>query len=194
MFDNESPDVFANIPDTFRPDRDTESNGGQVSQAPTPAAPAGMSGAPSPDGLGGRSPDGLGGMGAYARPMPEGLPTPYPQDVEPGEGVPMGQWQMPFEPMDVSPDAAIRSAGMTTLVAAVSFGAGLAIGGWKGGIAGILLSGGAFNLYRAQKWWGSPEPGEKHEAVVSSVMGLAGVAGGGYAAYKAYTEREEEAA
>ncbi len=179
MFDNESPDVFANIPDTFRPDRDQEA-GTQVSQAHVPAAPAGMSGAPSPDGL-----------GAYARPLPEGLPTAYPQSVEPGAGVPMGQWQMPFEPMDVSPEAAVRSAGMATLAAAVSFGAGLAIGGWKGGIAGLLLSGGAFNLYRAQKWWGSADPGEKHEAVVSSIMGAAGIAGGGYAAYKAYSEREE---
>jgi len=189
MFDNESPEVFANIPDTFRPDKDQETNG--VSQAHTPAAPPGISG--YPDGLGGQSPDGLGGMGAYAQPMPEGLPTSYPQGVQPGAGVPMGamgQWQMPFEPMDVSPEAAIRSAGMTTLATAVAFGGGLAIGGWKGGIAGLLLSGGAFNLYRAQKWWGSAEPSEKHEAVVSSIVGAAGVAGGGYAAYKAYTERE----
>lgn len=188
MFDNESPDVFANIPDTYRPDKDQETVGGQVPQAHTPAAPPGISGYPglgeSPDGLGG------GGMGAYAQPLPEGVPTPYPQAVEPGAGVPMGQWQMPFEPMDVSPEAAIRSAGMTTLATALAFGGGLAIGGWKGGIAGILLSGGAFNLYRAQKWWGSADPSEKHEAVVSSIMGAAGVAGGGYAAYKAYTERE----
>jgi hypothetical protein len=103
----------------------------------------------------------------------------------------MGQWQGPFEPMDVSPEGAIRSAGVTTLAAAVGFGGGLAIGGWKGAIAGLLLTGGGFNLYRAQKWWGSGDPSEKHEAVVSSVMGAAGIAGGGYAAYKAFTGREE---
>ena len=188
MFEDGGDGVFANIPDNFRPDKDQEGSPQLPPQAPVDAAPPGMAGAPSPDGLG-------GGMGAYAQPLPEGLPPAMPQPVPPGGGLPMGgpmgQWQAPFEPMDVSPEGAIRSAGFTTLAAAIAFGGGMAIGGWKGGIAGLLLTGGGFNLYRAQKWWGSPDPSEKHEAVVSSVMGAAGLAGGGFAVYKAVTGREE---
>jgi len=98
----------------------------------------------------------------------------------------------PFEPDDVSPEAAMMSAGFTTLGVVAAFGIGVAAGGWKGGLAGILLMGGTLNTYRAQKWWGSPEPSEKHEAVVSGVMGAATLVGGVYAAYKAYEGRKED--
>jgi hypothetical protein len=120
----------------------------------------------------GLSPDGLGdaGMGAYA--------------AEPMSG------KVDFiEPGDASPEAALRSAGITSLVAAVAFGSGLALGGAWGGVSGITLSGSIFNVYRAQKWWGSPDPSEKHEAVVSALFGAIGVAAGGYMAYKAYQAR-----
>jgi hypothetical protein len=92
-----------------------------------------------------------------------------------------------LEPEDASPQAALRSAGLTALVAAVGFGGGLALGGAWGGISGLALSGSAFNVYRAQKWWGSDDPSEKHEAVVSALFGAIGIAVGGYTAYRAYT-------
>jgi hypothetical protein len=91
-----------------------------------------------------------------------------------------------LEPLDASPAAAMRTAGITSLIAAVAFGSGLALGGAWGGMSGIMLSGSAFNIYRAQKWWGSPDPSEKHEAVVSTLFGVIGLAAGGYAGYKAY--------
>lgn len=126
----------------------------------------------SPDGLGeGETPPGYpgpaqGGVGAYAEAV--------------GGRVDF------LEPPDASPNAAIRSAGIASLVAAIAFGGGLALGGAWGGMSGLVLSGSAFNIYRAQKWWGSPDPSEKHEAVVSALFGTIGVAAGGYAAYKAY--------
>jgi hypothetical protein len=130
--------------------------------------PAAGMGAPSPDGLGAHAvpvgyPD---GMGAYAEAV--------------GGKVDF------IEPPDASPDAALRSAGITSLVAALSFGTGLALGGAWGGVSGIMLSGSLFNMYRAQKWWGSADPSDKHEAVVSAIFGAIGVAAGGYTAYKAY--------
>jgi hypothetical protein len=96
-----------------------------------------------------------------------------------------------LEPPDTSPQAAVRSAGLTALAAAVGFGAGLALGGPWGGISGLAFSGSAFNIYRAQKWWGSADPSEKHEAVVSSIFGAINVVVGGYTAYRAYQTREK---
>jgi hypothetical protein len=173
MFDGNS-DVFANIPTEHRPD-----HGGAPSLPPRQAVADAMPGM-------GANPDGIG---AYQT-AGGGVPVTPEQAAAMG---PIGQMgaMMPFEPHDVSPEAAVRSAGITTLVAALSFGGGLAIGGWKGGVAGLLLSGGAFNAYRAQKWWGSPDPSEKHESVVSAIFGLVGVAAGGYVAYKAYEGRAE---
>jgi hypothetical protein len=156
-----SPDVFANIPDEHRPDM-SQPAAPPVQQAHVPAAD-GMGLGQSPDGLGlgtampmGAAPDGLGGKLTFV------------------------------EPTDASPDAAVRSAGITALVAAVTFGGGLALGGPWGGISGLSFSGAAFNVYRAQKWWGSPDASEKHEAVVSGLMGVIGIIVGGYAGYQAY--------
>lgn len=95
-----------------------------------------------------------------------------------------------IEPEDTSPQAAVRSAGFTALTVAVAFGTGLALGGPWGGLSGILLSGSAFNGYRAQKWWGSADPSEKHEAVVSALFAAVGVASGGYTAYKAFQAKD----
>lgn len=108
----------------------------------------------------------------------------------PGVQQMQGPWA-PLEPTDTSQAAAVRSAGITALLAAGSFGAGIAAAGPLGGAAGILLASGLANGYRAQKWWGSPDPSEKHEAVVSSVFGLAALGIGAYLAYRAYQEKKE---
>lgn len=144
----------------FGPSTDVFENIPEERPSPTQAAAG--------SGTLGASPDGLGeeGMGAYARAM--------------GGKVDF------LEPPDASPEAALRTAGLVSLAAAVSFGGGLAIGGAWGGVSGIMLSGAAFNVYRAQKWWGSPDPSEKHEAVVSALFGAINLAAGGYSAYKAY--------
>ena len=151
-----SSDVFENVP------AEHGVTDGPRNMGPPPSHLSG-----SPDGLG--APPGVGGypgMGAYAEAV--------------GGKVDM------LEPTDVSPQAALRTAGIVSLAAAVAFGSGLALGGAWGGVSGVLLSGSAFNIYRAQKWWGSPDPSEKHEAVVSALFGAIGIASGGYSAYKAY--------
>jgi hypothetical protein len=164
MFDESSKDLFANVEPDFRPDAD-EGPRLPPGQAHVDAMPGHRSGiGRSPDGIGRIAPIGAWG-GGMAGPM---------------------AGQLPIEPTDVSTGAAVRSAGITTLTVAVAFGGGLALGGWRGGIAGILIAGSLFNGYRAQKWWGSPDPSDKHEAVVSTIMGIVGIVGGGYTAYKAY--------
>lgn len=158
----------------------------------------------SPDGLG-ASPDGMGafprrpmtGMGAFARPVPSqhypvtgtgafAQPVHGTGEYFAGTGG-QAEW---LEPRDASPQAALRTAGITALAAAVFFGGGLALGGPWGGFSGILLSGSGFNIYRAQKWWGSADASEKYEAVVSAFFGVIGIAAGGYAAYKAYESKQ----
>ncbi len=151
---------------------------------------------PALEGVSGTSPDGLG---AYAQPVDEGMPAaararhmaaaPYPMNG--GTGGLNGSWDF-IEPDDVSSQSALRSAGFTALFATVALGAGIAIGGPWGAGAGVLLAGAAVNGYRAQKWWGSPEPSEKHEAVVSAVFATFGVGVGGYMAYKAYNAKKEK--
>lgn len=149
----------------------------------------------SPDGIG-ESPDGIG---AYARqdggPPMRNMQQPPPGAANPGgmmlSGPPMdGTWDF-YEPDDVSSDAAVRSAGLTALFATVMLGTGVAIGGPWGAGAGLLLAGSAVNGYRAQKWWGSAEPSEKHEAVVSAVFATFGIAVGGYMAYKAFQDKKD---
>jgi len=165
MFPN--TDVFANVAPEHRPD----------------APPMGA----TPDGLG------TAGVGAYARPT-----AGTGEYFQPAAGV--GAFAVPtdgmggtiqyLEPPDASPAAAMRSAGITALVAALFFGGGLAVGGAWGGMSGIMLSGAGFNVYRAQKWWGSADPSEKHEAVVSAMFGAITLAAGGYAGYKAYEAKK----
>jgi len=165
------PNLFDNVAHAHRPD---------ASGPPAHDQVAGM----------GASPDGLG---AYARPV-----AGTGEYFQPAAG--MGAFARPvhgmngeiqfLEPPDASPAAAMRSAGITALVAAVAFGSGLALGGAWGGVSGIMLSGSAFNVYRAQKWWGSPNASEKHEAVVSAMFSAIGIAAGGYAAYKAYEAKK----
>jgi hypothetical protein len=94
----------------------------------------------------------------------------------------MEQW----EPEDTTPEAATRSAGITALFVATATGVGYALAGWKGAVAGGVLSGAIANGYRAQKNMGSTNPDQKHEAVVSSVFAVAGLGLGGYVAYKAW--------
>lgn len=132
----------------------------------------------------GASPDGLGAFQSdpdpYVPPQPmPGAPSRMPVNQMQGE--------IDFiEPDDASPEAGIRSGGFTVLLVALSAGIGYA---WKGGLgaaAGVLLTGSAANMYRAQKWLSSPEPSEKHEAMVSTVFGVAGLGAGGYVGYKAF--------
>lgn len=147
------------------------------------------------------------GTGAYAQPIEQ--PAAPPQQA-PAPGVPPGAMVMPMdpqmgpmagpmdgtipfiEPADASPAAATRTAGFTALFATAAIGAGIATGGAWGAGAGLLLAGSAANAYRAQKWWGSPDASEKHEAVVSAIFSALGVGVGGYMAYKAVQARKEE--
>ena len=88
------------------------------------------------------------------------------------------------EPTDVSRQAASRSAGLTMVVAGLGVGGGLLLGGPWGAGAGLMLAGALANGYRAQKWWGSSIPSEKHEAVVSATFAVFEVVLGGYFVYK----------
>jgi len=123
----------------------------------------------------------------YSIPLRRALVTqsdlPYPEGVACAEVLKVGGAQA------ASAERESR-AGLTALVAAVAFGGGLALGGAWGSVSGIMLSGSAFNVYRAQKWWGSPDASEKHEAVVSAMFGAIGLAAGGYTAYKAYQSKQ----
>jgi hypothetical protein len=130
-------------------------------------------------------------LGAYAR-QDGGPPIQHMAQPPPlGPGQNMGATWDWYEPDDVSSDAAVRSAGVTALFTTVAVGTGIAIGGAWGAGAGVLLAGAAVNGYRAQKWWSSAEPSEKHEAVVSAVFSAFGIAVGGYMAYKAYQDRKD---
>jgi hypothetical protein len=91
-----------------------------------------------------------------------------------------------LEPDDTSAGANVRSAGISVLFLAASFGVGVALGGPWGAAAGVMLAGTVMNSYRAQKWWASADPSERYEAVTSAVFAVGGLAAGGYAAYKAY--------
>lgn len=123
--------------------------------------------------------------------IPVGGDQPAPP-MAASAGMPMaGEWGF-IEPQDTTPEAGLRSAGFTALLTTVAIGAGIAMGGPLGAAAGLLLAGAAANGYRAQKWWGSQVPGEKHEAVVSSIFAAAGLGVGGYMAYKAYQTKAED--
>lgn len=153
--------------------------------------------------------DGTDGLGA----SPDGLGMTPEQMADPDAGpqtdfnIPRGgnayepgfNGQYPYgatageieflEPMDTSPEAASRSAGFTVLFVALATGVGYAVKGGMGAATGLLLAGAAANGYRAQKWWGSPDPGQKHEAIVSSIFAAGGLAAGGYIGYKAAQEK-----
>ncbi len=164
MFPN-TPDVFANVAPEHRPD------------APMSGPPMGA----TPDGLGARVTSPMTGTGEYFQPA-AGMGALGPDG--------MGGEIAFLEPVDASPSAALQSAGITALVAAMFFGGGLALGGPWGGMSGVLFSGSLFNIYRAQKWWGSADASEKHEAVVSAVFGTITVAAGAYAGYQAYQTKK----
>lgn len=121
--------------------------------------------------------------------VPAAIPAYAPMGASP-DG--LGYVAERLEPPDTAPEGAVRSAGIATLGAAVAFGTGVATGGGWGGVAGVMLWGAILNGYRSQKWWGSPDPSEKHEAVVSGVMAALEVAGGLYAGYKAWQARSDD--
>lgn len=138
------------------------------------------------------------GLGAYVVPepgdagYPNPMPTessPYPPPVEYG---PVAGEVDFIEPDSTSSGAAARSAGLTLLFVALSTGVGYALRGGLGASAGLLLSAGIANGYRAQKWFDSPEPSEKHEAVVSTIFAVGEVGVGAYVAYKANEESKKK--
>ena len=165
----------------------------------TPALPA--AGA-SPDGMGG---DGTGNFQipfGNAPRAPAGPPrmmapaTPGAAIIPIGQDAPLGPmagqtWQN-MEPSDVSSPAAVRSAGFTALLVAAGVGLGYAAGGPWGAAAGMLATSAVANGYRAQKWWDSADPSEKHESVVSGVFAAGATGMGVYAAYLAYQQKQEE--
>jgi len=140
----------------------------------------------------GESPDGLGAYvvdgDASALPGEEvsnepGIPysqVPYTQTQQMG-----GELDF-FEPDDTSSGAAARSAGLTLLFVAITTGVGYAVRGGLGASSGLLMSAGLANGYRAQKWWGSADPSERHEAVVSGVFCVGEILGGLFVGYQAY--------
>lgn len=137
----------------------------------------------------GASPDGIG---AYLRqpadsgPMREYVSATPTTHYENTGGRPVGGELAFLEPRDTSGQAAVQSAGFTAVLVAVGVGAGaLAGGGWGAG-AGLMLTAAVANGYRAQKWMNEPDPGRRHEAVVSATFAVMEVALGSYLSYKAY--------
>lgn len=163
---------------------------GEPAEPMLPPAATGMDEGVGPD-----------GMGAYAQPlppMPDGGGDPpgvvHVDTMPEGDFMPMamhGEWPA-WESQEATPKAAARTAGFTALAATAAVGTGIAVGGGWGAGAGLLLAGALANGYRAQKWWGSPNPGEKQEAVVSAVFAVLGTGVGGYLAYKAWDARQED--
>lgn len=142
--------------------------------------------------LRGGSPDGLG---AYATPdygFQQSVQPPPPRPVYEPEQEAVGGEIDWIEPDDTSSGAATKSAGFTLLFVAVMTGVGYAIKGGLGAASGLLLGAGIANGYRAQKWWDSGEPSEKHEAIVSAVFGVGEVAAGAYVGYKAFKAVEKK--
>jgi hypothetical protein len=146
----------------------------------------------SPDGLG-ASPSNLVGVGAYESPEVSeemGMYQAPTQGFVPN--APMDGYQAQWlEPEKTDTQSAMRSAGITALVVAAAGGIGLALGGGWGAVSGVLASGAVFNTYRAQKDFTSEDASKKHEAMVSTVFAVVGLAAGGYAGYKAYTSRKD---
>jgi len=186
MFDDAN--LFENVPTTFQ----QESPQPYHDEAPVPALPGqgGQRGTQIPVG-------GPIATGAWATPVP-GQPPPPPGTAV----IPLGdsgyyESVRGIEPTDTTPEAALRSAGLTAVFVALSAGVGYAVAGWKGMVAGGLISGAVANGYRAQKNFGSNVPDQKHEAVVSGVFAAAGLGLGAFMVYKAaeaYGEEEEEEA
>lgn len=181
MFDEQN--LYANIPDEFN---QPEQGGQHPNEAQVPALPpaGGQRGQQIPTG---------DGTGNYSMPP---LQTPGAAMIPVSDGAGAGgEMYYPYdgiEPTDTTPEAATRSAGLTALFVAGSIGLGYAVGGWKGAVAGGVLSGAVANGYRAQKNFGSTNPDQKHEAVVSSVFAVSGLGLGAYVAYEAMKARSED--
>lgn len=167
---------------------------GRAEEALDAARPDGGLGnqGPSPDGLGAYVEAQPGDMYSHATShrastqMPQMMPQMHqvPQQSMSGE--------IDFlEPVDTSDGAALRSSGFTLLFVALASVAGYAWKGGHGAITGLLLSAGAANGYRAQKWWGSADPSEKHEALVSTIFAAGEIFGGLYVGYQAAKRAEK---
>jgi len=146
----------------------------------------------------GVSPDGLG---AYVNPEPgDPYQSPGPQMPQAPPApmyTPQYSSQMAgpiefIEPEDTSSGSALRSSGFTLLFVALSTGVGYAWRGGQGAVSGLLLSAGLANGYRAQKWFGSDDPSEKHESMVSTIFAAGELFGGAYLAYQAAKSGRKE--
>lgn len=174
MFDEQN--VYANIPQEFTGEQD----GQHPDEAQVPALPAPGQGMQIPT-----------GDGNYTSPSPSPPPGAAIIPVDNSAGYSPLQQMEQWEPDDTTPEAAGRSAGLTALFVASMTGVGYALAGWKGAVAGGVLSGAVANVYRAQKNFGSTNPDQKHEAVVSSVFAVSGLGLGAYVAYEAIKDRGE---
>ena len=80
-----------------------------------------------------------------------------------------------------------KTAGVGLLAVVVGGAAGYWAGGWRGGAAGVLLTGAARNGYRSGQLWGK----DQEEAAKSASVALFGAVAGGWMAYSAYEEEKD---
>jgi hypothetical protein len=130
---------------------------------------------------------------AMQRPMPTRAASGPAMIYPPGHPL-AGQRLEWLEGKEAGQTGTLRGAGVAALLLAGAFGAGIALGGPWGAIAGVLLSGAALNGYRAQKFWGDQEQEKNFEAVSSAVFAAGGLLAGGYAAYQAYQSKQAKVA
>lgn len=83
----------------------------------------------------------------------------------------------------VGAGASRAKAGLGVVLAAAGAGVGAFFGGATGAGAGLLITGGARNLYRAQAGLGSEDG---MESAKSLTLGLLGLAAGGYLVYRCF--------
>lgn len=112
--------------------------------------------------------------------------APMPMRMAPMQQGPMQPLEGPLEIVEPKDNTAGRSAGITALLLTGATGAGYAAAGPWGAATGASLAGATANLYRAQKWFKSEDPSERHEAVVSTVFAVAGLGLAAWLGYQAY--------
>jgi hypothetical protein len=152
-----------------------------------PQAQAGMGVMPPQAAAGvGVSPDGIGSFIAQpgGQRIDQSSTTRYWPEMQ-------MQGELPFlEPRDTSGQATLQSAGFTALFVALTTGIGLAWGKGWGAVAGLTIGAGLMNAYRAQKWMNDPDPGRRHEAIVSATVTVGEAIVAGYAIFKANQARK----
>jgi len=129
-------------------------------------------------------------------PMPEPAQQPAPSRAEAPPGLqpqpaPGGQFA-PLAPVvtrQANPTS--NATGVGVLLAAAGTGAGFALGGGWGALAGLLLVGATRNAARAASGNRAPDPGGGYsEATKSGTMAIFGFGLGGYFAWLASQDRK----